>query len=73
MLLGNWDEGVPLSTDYGGQPRPQQDSSRRIDDERTIRQWTNLMSDNDKLKPRIPKLADFLVAFPTVPGMEEEC
>ena len=30
------------------------------------------MSDNDKLKPRIPTLADFLVAFPTVPGMEEE-
>ena len=73
MLLGNWDEGVPLSTDYGGRPGPQQDSSRRINDERTIRQWTNLMSDNDKLKPRIPKLADFLVAFPTVPGMEEEC
>ena len=73
FFSGKWDEGVPLSTDHGGPSGPLENSSRRINDERTIRQWTTLMSDNDKLKPRIPTLADFIVAFPTVPGTKEEC
>ncbi len=32
------------------------------------RRWSWLVADNNESKPHVPTLADFIVAYPTIPG-----